>query len=66
MITCECCDIKLTGGVGTIMQRRLIPQGSMVVTLWGLFCSQSCADNERDFKQHSEDRDFEWRNDPNY
>ena len=52
MIACECCDNKI--------------KGSMVVTLWGLFCSQSCADNERDFKQRSEDRDFEWRNDPNY
>ena len=52
MIACECCDIKL--------------KGSMVVTLWGLFCSQSCADAYRDSEQMFNDRDFEWRNDPNY
>ena len=30
----------------------------VVVTLWGVFCSQECADDERDDSQRSNDRDY--------
>ena len=31
----------------------------VVVTLWGGFCSQECADEERYWTERSEDRDYD-------
>ncbi len=42
---CKCCY----GGLNKMI----------VVTLWGVFCSQECADEERYWTERSEDRDYE-------
>ena len=46
MNICECCGVKL--------------EAFIIVTVWGLFCSQECANSERDFVQRSEDRDYDY------
>ena len=48
MSICECCDLQLRAPV-------------IVVTAWGMFCSQTCADAARYYDERTNDRDYDYK-----